>query len=257
MFLRKSLLLSFLTTSVSGWVVPNSFSTNFRTVAPRVPSALYAIDYNDPVVAEEFAKVQPMDLDTVEAELLETGIRAPATMNEMDIKLMLVELRLRNSGKLSDKKKEIPKTFSSKFEEAIYTKPAFAEYYNELKSAGDMNTMNVVAEYLNHPEDAKVRYGVSYKTALRKADEALTAPPPVNSPTLTFSGFPSNMGEMGVKMTLEALGEVTEFECNESEDFPILTGKITYEDIENAKSAVEKYNGMDMGMGTTLEIVSV
>merc|ERR1712183_110097 len=121
-----------------------------------------------------------------------------------------------------------------------YTKPAFSEYYNELKAAGDMNTMNVVAEYLNDPEDARVRYGISYKTALRKADEALTAPPPVNSPTLTFSGFPSNMGEMGVKMTLEALDEETEFE-----------------DIENAKAAVEKYNGMDMGMGSMLEIVSV
>jgi len=257
MLLQKSLLVSFLAASASAWVAPSAFSNNFRTVAPRAPTALFAIDYNNPVVAEEFAKVQPMDLDTVEAELLETGIRAPATMNEMDIKLMLVELRLRNSGKLSDKPKEIPKTFSSKFEEAIYTKPAFAEYYNELKAAGDMNTMNVIGEYLNNPEEAKVRYGVSYKTALRKVDEALTAPPPVNSPTLTFSGFPSNMGEMGVKMTLEALGAVSEFECAESEDFPVLSGKITYEDIEDAKTAVEKYNGMDMGMGTTLEIVSV
>jgi len=255
MFLQKSLLVSFLAASASAWVAPSSFN-NIRTIAPRVPTALFAIDYNDPVVAEEFAKVQPMDLDAVEAELQETGIRAPATMNEMDIKLMLVELRLRNSGKLSSKPKETPKTFSSKFEEAIYTKPAFAEYYNELKAAGDMNTMNVIAEYLNDPEDAKVRYGQSYKTALRKADEALTAPPPVNSPTLTFSGFPSNMGEMGVKMTLEALGAVSEFECVENEDFPILSGKITYEDIEDAKAAVEKYNGMDMGMGTTLEIVS-
>lgn len=233
------------------------FVTPTSATSSSSSSVLFAIDYNDPVVAEEFAKVQPMDLDDVEEELLQTGIKAPATMNEMDIKLMLVELRLRNSGALNNKKKEIPKTFSSKFEEALYTKPAFAEYYDELKAAGDMNTMNVVAEYLNDREDAKKRYGKDYASALRKADVALTAPPPVNSPTLTFSGFPSNMGEMGVKMTLEALGSVSDFECNESEDFPILTGKITYDDIEDAKAAVEKYNGMDMGMGTTLEIVSV
>lgn len=257
MFLQKSLLLSFLTVSVSGWVVPSSFNTNIRKIAPRAPTALFAIDYNDPVVAEEFAKVQPMELDAVEEELLLTGISAPATMNEMDIKLMLVELRLMNSGKLNNKPKVIPTTFSSKFEEAMYTKPAFAEFYNELKASGDMNTMNVIGEYLNSPEDAKVRYGKSYRTMIRKCDEALAAAPPVNSPTLTFSGFPSNMGEMGVKMTLEALGEVSEFECVENEDFPILSGKITYEDIENAKAAVEQYNGMDMGMGTTLEIVSV
>jgi len=228
----------------------------FVTAAPS-PSALFAIDYNDPIVAEEFTKVQPMELEEVEEELLQTGIRAPATMNEMDIKLMLVELRLINSGKLSKKKKVIPTTFSSTFEEAMYTKPAFAEYYNELKAAGDMNTMNVVSEYVNDPKEARVRYGRDYRTALLKTDEALTAPPPVNSPTLTFSGFPSNMGEAGVKMTLEALGPVTEFECVESEDFPVLSGKITYEDIEVAKAAVEQYNGMDMGMGTVLEIVSV
>merc|ERR1719221_1920063 len=106
--------------------------------------------------------------------------------------------------------------------------------------------MNVVAEYLNDREDAKKRYGKDYASALRKADVALIAPPPVNSPTLTFSGFPSNMGEMGVKMTLEALGPVEDFECSQSDDFPILTGKITYDSIETARSAIEKYHGMDM-----------
>jgi hypothetical protein len=55
-------------------------------------------------------------------------------------------------------------------------------------------------------------------------------------------------------MTLEALGAVVEFECKESEDFPILTGSVTYEDIESAKKAVQQYNGMNMGMGQVLEI---
>lgn len=40
-----------------------------------------AIDYNDPVVAEEFANVQPMDFDDVEAELRAKGIPVPATIS--------------------------------------------------------------------------------------------------------------------------------------------------------------------------------
>lgn len=62
---------------------------------------------------------------------------------------------------------------------------------------------------------------------------------------------------MGCKMTLESIGAVVEFECAQDDDFPILTGKVTFEDIEDAKKAVEQYNGMDMGMGTSLEMVSI
>ena len=39
-----------------------------------------AIDYNDPVVAAEFANVQPMDFDEVEAELRQKGIPVSATI---------------------------------------------------------------------------------------------------------------------------------------------------------------------------------
>jgi len=39
-----------------------------------------AIDYNDPVVAEEFANVQPMAFEDVEAELRQKGIPVPPTM---------------------------------------------------------------------------------------------------------------------------------------------------------------------------------
>ena len=65
------------------------------------------------------------------------------------------------------------------------------------------------------------------------------------------------MGEAACKMTLEAVGAVVEFECAEDEDFPVLNGKVTFEDIETAKKAVEQYNNMDMGMGTRLELTSL
>jgi hypothetical protein len=109
-----------------------------------------AIDYNDPVVAQEFAQVQPMAFEDVENELRTSGIRVPATMNDMEAKLMLVEMRLRISGKLNGKApKKQPAKFSSKLEEAMWTKPAFNEFYTKLKENGDPNALNVVAEYIN------------------------------------------------------------------------------------------------------------
>ncbi|CAB9502942.1 expressed unknown protein [Seminavis robusta] len=217
-----------------------------------------AIDYNDPVVAEEFTQVQPMAFEDVEEELMKSGIRVPPTMNDMEAKLMLVEMRLRFSGKLGGRpEKKRPDKFSSKFEEAIWTKPAFDEFYDTLKANGDPNALNVVAEYVNSPDVALQRYGKDYRGLIRQAEQALTAPPPVKSSKLAFSGFPANMGEDACRMTLEALGEVVEFDCAPDEDFPILTGTIEYADIESAKAAVAQYNGMDMGMGTALSLKSV
>jgi hypothetical protein len=172
---------------------------------------------------------------------------------------MLVEVRLRNAGKIggNEKKAQKPAKFSSKFEEALWTKPVFQEFYEVLKKRDDHNSMNVVAEYLNNPEQARQRYKSSYGQLLRQTERALNAPPPVRSPTLQFSGFPANMGEAACKMTLESIGAITEFECAVDDDFPILKGKVTFEDIEAAKKAVQQYNGMNMGMGTSLEMVSV
>ena len=56
------------------------------------------------------------------------------------------------------------------------------------------------------------------------------------------------MGEMGCKMTLEALGEIVDFVCEESEDEPILKGSVEFGSVESAKKAIEQYDGMDMGI---------
>jgi len=219
-----------------------------------------AIDYNDPAVAEQFNAVQPLSYEEVEEELMKSGVSGSADMNEMDLKLMLVELRMRLSGNMpgeDNTKKEKPASFSSKFEEMLFTKPQFEELYNELKGKGDINSMNVVKEYLTDEENAKTRYAKDYKALLRKVEAALNAKVEVTSPSVSFSGFPANMGEMGCKMTLEALGEIVDFECVASDDFPILTGTVTFEDIETAKKAIDQYDGMDMGMGQALEMNSV
>jgi hypothetical protein len=182
----------------------------------------------------------------------------PLPHSDMEVKLMLVEMRMLLSGKMGGKDpKKKPAKFSNKFEEALWTKPAFAELFEDLKAKGDHNAQNVITEYMNDPTVGRMRYGKTYKGLLRKVDESLTAPPPVKSATLKFSGFPSNMGEAALRMTLEALGPVESFSCVMDDDFPILRGQVTYGDIETAKKAVAQYAGMNMGMGQSIEMVSV
>lgn len=248
--------------AVSAWTTVPSFTLR-RSMHNSVKSSTslpMALDYNDPVVAEEFGKIQPMSYEEVEEELMMSGVRGSPDMNEMDLKLMLVELRLMLSGRMPGKNssaKKKPDTYSSKFEEALWEKPKFKEIYDALKAKGDHNSQNVAAEYLNQPDVARLRYGKDYGSLLSDIDAALIAVKEVTSPTLTFKGFPANMGEAGCRMTLEALGEIEDFECSESDDFPILVGKVTYGDIESAKKAIDQYNGMDMGMGQSLELESV
>jgi len=228
-------------------------SRSMHTIRPM------AIDYNDPIVAAEFVNVQPMTWDEVEEELQQSGVRGSSDMNEMDLKLMLVELRMRMNGSMPDSrpKKTKPDKFGSKFEEALWTKPVFEEFYESIKEKGDHNAMNVVTEYVIDKDIATQRYGKDYKRLLKDTEEALNAKAVPTTPTVSFKGFPANMGEAGCKMTLEALGPIVEFECTECEDFPILEGKATFEDIETATKAIEQYDGMDMGLGQAIEICSV
>ncbi|KAL3807182.1 hypothetical protein ACHAXA_006675, partial [Cyclostephanos tholiformis] len=170
--------------------------------------SMMAIDYNDPGVMEEFNAIQLMEYDDVVAELALSGVRAPVDMGDMDVKLMLVELR----------------TFGSRFEECLWTKPAFRSLYEGLKSFGDHNRMNVAAEYCNEPEGAKMRYMSSYGPFLDEIEMALNARPEVSTPTVRFGGFPANMGEFGLRMTLEALGGIVDMTVEVSDDGITLLG---------------------------------
>lgn len=238
---------------------PSTSSTSSTTLQ-------MAIDYNDPAVMEEFTAIQTMEYDEVVAELAQSGVRAPADLGDMDVKLMLVELRtvmkgggggVNNNNSGASSNNTPPTKFGSKFEEYLWTKPVFKALYDELKFAGDHNKMNVAAEYCNEPVDAKSRYYTSYKTFIDDVEDALNARPEVTSPVVQFSGFPANMGDMGLKMTLEALGAIEDMTCNVSDDGISLVGQVKFESIEVAKAAIEQYDGMDMGMGDKLKMVSI
>jgi len=261
-----SILLPLLATSASAFMAPGimtnrplvAFSpTTSRTSLPM------AIDYNDPAVMEEFNAIQTMEYDDVVDELAQSGVRAPADMGDMDIKLMLVELRTvtkggSNSGAgPSDAMDTPPSSFGSKFEEYLWTKPVFKEYYDVLKNNGDHNSMNVVAEYCNEGDDARGRYYGAYPQLIDDIDAALLAKPEVTSPKVQFSGFPANMGEAGLKMTLAACGEIEDMSVSESDDGISLVGEVTFGSIDIAKAAIDQYDGMDMGMGDALKMVSI
>jgi hypothetical protein len=190
---------------------------------------------------------------------LQSGVRAPADMGDMDIKLMLVELRTvtKSGGGGSTETKTKPSSYASKFEEYIWEKPFFAQLYEGLKKNHDHNQMNVAAEYCNDPENAKQRYYQAYKQLIDDIDASLIAKAEVTSPKVQFSGFPANMGDMGLKMTLEALGEVVDMSCDVSDDGITLFGEVTFGSVDIAKAAIDQYDGMDMGMGDKLQMLSV
>jgi len=228
----------------------------------RVPSARMALDYKDPVVAEEFATVQTLSMDEVEDELAESGVGGSVTaaMNEIDIRLMLCEMRLRKAGKVGSAKKEAarPSSFGSEFERMLFEKPAFKELYQKWQKENNVNAVNLATEYLNNRKRCKERYGGTdrFEKTCAEIEEALNAKvvQVVKSARLIFSGFPSGMGEAGVRMTLEGFGALVDFSVEESDDAMTLTGRAEFETIDQAKAAIEKYDGVDMGLGTTLEL---
>jgi len=218
-----------------------------------------ALDMNDPDVAEEYASVMTFDLDQIEEELAGAGIVAPPTMNDFELRSMLVEMRMLKKGKTSTKKPAPkPTSFANKFEQALYEKPAFKALYEDFKNARLQNEINLCIEYVNDAKQAKMRYGGTpkYDETVAKIEEALAAKVEqvVKSGRLFFSGFPSNMGEAGVKMTLEGFGTLKDFTCEESDDGMSLEGRVEYEETTAAKAAIDKYDGVDMGLGTTLEL---
>ena len=116
--------------------------------------------------------------------------------------------------------------------------------------------MLTAAEYLNDPRKAKQRYGgtAKYEETVATIEEALNAKieQVVTSGKIFYSGFPANMGEAGVKMTLQAFGPLVEFSCEDNDDGLTCSGQAEFEDAATAKAAIDKYDGMDMGLGTKL-----
>lgn len=249
--------------STMAWTTPSSVirSNWSASQARRITSKLsMALDYNDPVVGKEFAEVQTMSFEEIVEECEGFGIPVPPALDDVNAQLMLVEIRLRMSGRLSEtktsEKKIPPKTFSSKFDEAYWTKPAFQKMVDGYREQRDINAMNLISEYIDDRVTALERYeGADYKALMRKIDDALNAKVEITSPKISFSGFPSSMGEDAVQMTFDQLGTIVNFECTENLEDAIFSGKVEFDDVDAAEKAFDQYDGMDMGVGPMLEIV--
>jgi len=198
-----------------------------------------------------------MAFDEVETELGNLGIPAPPTMNDFDIRMMLVEVRMRSKGTLpgtQKKKREKKASYENKFEEALHTKPGIEAMYDDFREKADNNSLNAMIDFINDKELATTRYGTNYQGVFDAVSEALVAKKEVTSPKLEFSGFPANMGEAALKMTFGALGDVINLTCQTDEDGLTLSGSIEFEGIDAAAACFKQYEGMDMGMGSKIEI---
>ena len=228
--------------------------------SPRCQQPAMALDYKDPMVAKEFASIQQLDTEEVEDELMASGIPAPPTMNDMDMRMMLVEVRLRAQGKVGTKKPKPKKApaGAGPFEVALCENPGFQALYEEYQQTRNTNAMNLATEYLNNPRQAKERYGgtAKYEETIAAIDAALKAKveQEVTTAKIAFAGFPANMGEAGVKMTLEAIGPLKDFAYEPNDDGMTAGGSAEFEEVATAKACVDKYDGMDMGLGVALTI---
>lgn len=253
--LLSLLIIQTTRTAPYAWVPSLSFGSR---VSPSKRGTLRysSLDITHPVVAEEYATTTEMSYDDMTDELNVNGIIPPESIDESQLRAMLVETRLRRDGRLSNARGLIswdtPRTFCSNLEEVLWTNHEFARYYRWFEDLRDTNKMNVMLESLAEPEIAKARYANSYPELLDEIDVILHG---VRNPMLQFHGFPAKIKETGCKEIFESFGTLVEFECALVEDIepPVIKGHVTYEDIESAQKVKSAYNGKKMG--TTEPIV--
>jgi hypothetical protein len=82
-------------------------------------------------------------------------------------------------------------------------------------------------------------YWKSYAPLIKEIDAALSArvEQTVTTPKVTFAGFPANLGEAGVRMTLASVGGVANFEAAVSDDGLSLDGSAEFDDVDTVKIA--------------------
>lgn len=228
--------------------------------AARTASAKMAVDMKDPKVAEMMMELDSSSPKEMKEELEDLGIFPTPGQQEDQLKMMLIEARLMMSGGSASSgsakpEQKRPSKFKCKFDEYMWDKPAFKEYFNDYDE--DVQMQNVIGEYANDPEKARLNYAKSERLmkvmdiVQEKIDAKVVAQ--ATSPKISFKGFPS-MGEEAMRSTMAAFGEIKEFSCEEydGEFTPEYKGVCEFQDSESAQKAIEKWNGVDMGMGTTL-----
>jgi len=197
-------------------------------------------------------KVQKMDLEDVKHEMDLTGIKYPAGASDIEMRLMLVESRCRVE---KSRKRKPPGPNAGKSERLRFEKPWIDKYLNELLDNYDINRYNAFVEYIEDRDMAIARYGDVdiYQAEFKKCDD-MVAQVVESSPKLEFDGFPAPMGEAMIKQSLSEFGAIKNFSAITSDDGTTLSGRVEYDDNEQAEAAVAKWDGVDMGGGAKLSL---
>ena len=171
-------------------------------------------------------------------------------MDDMTIKLRLMEARIVMAAPPAAG----PAANASPYEKLVFEKPAIKAYVDRLYNKGDINGANIFMEYINDPQQAQNRYGkeADYQAVFAKADELMAAPA-FTSAKLAYSGFPM-MGEDGLRGQMESIGAVKAFSVTEEDPVTGMTGTVEFEAEADAKTAVEKWDGADMGNDVMLSL---
>lgn len=209
-----------------------------------------ALDPSSPEMQAEFAVLKDASRGFMEKELELMGIPHKADMDDMEIKMRLMEARIVMSAPAAAG----VAANASPYEKIIFEKPAIKSYVDRLYNKGDINGANIMMEYINDPKQATSRYGeiADYQKIFKKADELMAAPA-FTSSKLAYSGFPM-MGEDGLRGQMESVGAVVSFRVTEEDPVMGMTGNVEFEAEADAKTAVEKWDGADMGNEVTLSL---
>jgi hypothetical protein len=226
------------------------------------------IDYTDPVVEEKYNEVKAMTRPQIEEALGQKGL--PKNLFPEDdtmLQLMFVEVDLRSQGIIDDKgkviandgKKAKPKTYSGKFEETYYENRFFREWIDESEKErkGNNIVFNLAQDYLdNTPEIFEERYQDEpmREYVVNTVKELLVKKEEITTPKFKWSGFPYAMGEMGCKAAFSETGEVVSITFDMSANGVSGEGTVEWKELDSAKAFYDKYNGVDMGFGTAIEL---
>ena len=95
--------VSFIAAGTTGLRLRAAYTAAARVARHYPPMRFAGSDgarLQGPARRAEFTAIQALDTEAVEDELAQSGIPVPPTMNDMDMRMMLVEMRMRKAGKV-------------------------------------------------------------------------------------------------------------------------------------------------------------
>ena len=239
-------------------MMPHQNKIDVRLQSNRPDMEMEPPDKNSIEFKDTLAKVKQMGMPGVWEELNvyhKTPFTSEDTTDERAREILAECIILKERSRQAKWDAYPPTEKSNPSEWARYRNPNLDRYLDRVLSSGDQNRFNCMIEYMDEKDVAIARYGNSklyqnvFEITQKYLDEKIT-----RSSTILFSGFPSAMDSDAIKQSMEEFGSVTSVDTQIDEDKDIVTGKIIFDDPDDAEKACKKWDGVDMGMGVTLSL---